>query len=150
MLISDIKATGALAIQLFDEHGNLKESVDTKNLVVNTGMAFMAQRLIGVPTLMSHMSIGTGATAAAAGQTALIAEAGRVALTSSTNVTVTVTNDGAQFVATFPAGTGTGAIVEAGLFNAGAAGTMLCRTVFSVINKGSLDSMTITWTVKFS
>jgi hypothetical protein len=27
---------------------------------------------------------------------------------------------------------------------------MLCRTVFSVVNKGSADSMTITWTVTVS
>jgi hypothetical protein len=27
---------------------------------------------------------------------------------------------------------------------------MLCRTVFSVVNKGSADAMTITWTVTVS
>jgi hypothetical protein len=27
---------------------------------------------------------------------------------------------------------------------------MLCRTVFSVVNKASADSMTITWTVTVS
>lgn len=150
MMLDGIKANGSLQIEVRDEHGNLKDTIDVKNLVVNTGLAFMAQRLIGTPTLMSHMAIGTDNTAAAAGQTGLVAEAGRVAISSANNVTVTVSNDSAQFVATFPAGTGTGAIVEAGLFNAGAAGTMLCRTVFPVINKGSLDSMTITWTVKFS
>jgi hypothetical protein len=51
------------------------------------------------------------------------------------------------YVATFPAGTGTGAVTEAGLFNASSAGTLLCRTVFSVINKGAADTLGITWTV---
>ena len=44
----------------------------------------------------------------------------------------------------------TGAITEAGLFNASSSGTMLCRTVFSVVNKGASDAMTITWTVTVS
>jgi hypothetical protein len=54
------------------------------------------------------------------------------------------------YVATFPAGTGTGAVTEAGIFNASSSGTMLCRTVFPVVNKQSGDSMTITWTVTVS
>ena len=150
MLKDVVKATGNLVIELFDPNGNLKEKVEVKNLVVNGGLAFMAQRLIGVPTTMSHMGIGTSSTAAAAAQTDLIASSARVALTSSTNVTTTVTNDTARYIATFGAGTGTGAIQEAGIFNASTAGTMLCRTVFAVINKGALDSMTITWDVKFA
>jgi len=94
---------------------------------------------------MSHMAIGTGSTPAAAGDSALGTQAARVALTSTT-----VTNAEVAYVATFGAGTGTGAITEAGLFNASSGGTMLCRTVFSVVNKGSSDSMTITWTVTVS
>ena len=54
------------------------------------------------------------------------------------------------YVATFSAGEGTGAITEAGLFNASSAGDMLCRTVFPVINKGVNDSCTITWSVTVS
>ena len=50
----------------------------------------------------------------------------------------------------FAAGSGTGAITEAGVFNASSGGTMLCRTVFSVVNKGADDSMTITWTITVS
>ena len=96
-------------------------------------------------TAMSHMAIGTGSTAAAAGDSALGAEAGRVALTSTT-----VSSNEVAYVATFGAGTGTGAITEAGILNASSSGTLLCRTVFSVVNKGSADSMTITWTVTVS
>jgi hypothetical protein len=57
----------------------------------------------------------------------------------STNV-VTLTT-------TYAAGTGTGALQEAGIFNASTAGTMLSHVVFSVINKGAADTLTITWTV---
>ena len=62
----------------------------------------------------------------------------------------TVTDNEIVYVDTFAAGTGTGAITEAGIFNASSGGTMLCRTVFSVVNKGASDAMTITWTVTVS
>ena len=94
---------------------------------------------------MSHMAIGTGTTSAAAGNTTLVTELDRNALTSTT-----VTNAAIAYVATYAAGDGTGAITEAGLFNASSGGDMLCRTVFSVVNKGSADSMTITWTITVS
>ena len=91
------------------------------------------------------MAIGASSTAAAAGQTALGSELGRVALASDTVAGAVVT-----YSANFPAGTGTGAVVEAGIFNAGASGTMLCRTVFSVVNKGVDDAMSITWAITVS
>ena len=94
---------------------------------------------------MSHMAIGSGTTAAAAGNTALGTELGRVSLTSGSASSAVVT-----YVATFAAGTGTGAVTEAGLLNASSGGTLLCRTVFSVVNKGANDSMTVTWTVTVS
>ena len=125
-------------------NGEVVREVD--NLVVTSGKNYVASRMKdATATAMSKMAIGSGSTAAAAGNTALGTELGRVSLTSTT-----VTNNEVAYVATFGAGTGTGAITEAGLFNANSGGTMLCRTVFSVVNKGSADSMTITWTVTVS
>jgi hypothetical protein len=96
---------------------------------------------------MSHMEVGTNSTAAAAGDTTLgAAVAGsRTALTS-----FTASGAVSTAVCTFGAGVGTGALTEAGIFNASSGGTMLCRTVFSVVNKGAADSMTITWTITVS
>lgn len=139
-------AVGRLHIELFGEDGVLKKAMEIPNLVVDSGKAFIASRMKdATETPMSHMAVGTDDTAAAGGQTALLAEVSRVALTSTS-----VSGNVVTYVASFPAGTGTGALTEAGIFNAGSAGTMLCRTVFSVINKGALDSMTITWTVTIS
>ena len=45
---------------------------------------------------------------------------------------------------------GTGAVTEAGIFNASSGGTMLCRTVFAVVNKGADDGMSITWQITVS
>lgn len=147
MLQDNIKTKGTLTLVLTDENGNVKQQ-DEHNLVVSTGLAYIASRMKdATATAMSHMAVGAGAAAAAAANAALGSELGRVALTSTTIVTTSVTNDAVQYVATFPAGTGTGAITEAGIFNNVTAGTMLCRTVFAVINKGALDTLTITWKV---
>ncbi len=141
MLKDNMKLTGKLSIAINDE---VIQEVD--NLVVTAGKNYVASRIKdATATAMSHMGIGTGTSAAAAGDTTLGTEAARNALTSTT-----VTNADVAYVASFAAGTGTGAITEAGLFNASSAGTLLCRTVFSVVNKGADDSMTITWTVTVS
>jgi hypothetical protein len=147
MLQDNIKTKGTLSLVLTDEFGNVKQQ-DEHNLVVSTGLAYIASRMKdATATAMSHMAIGSGSVAAAAGNTALGSELGRVTLTSTTLVTTSVTNDAVQYVATFGAGTGTGAVTEAGIFNNVTGGTLLCRTVFAVINKGALDTLTITWKV---
>lgn len=51
---------------------------------------------------------------------------------------------GLAHVATFAAGTGTGALTEAGIFNASSAGTMLNRVVFATVNKGASDTLIVT------
>lgn len=140
-----LKATGELEIVVTNEFGVVTETRHVPNLVVTVGKNLIAQRLGSTATAMSHMAIGSGAVAPAAGDTTLGTELGRVALTSTTVNTNVVT-----YVATFGAGTGTGAITEAGLFNAASAGTMLCRTTFSVINKSASDSLTINWNVTIS
>jgi hypothetical protein len=141
MISDDLKMTGRLIIEINDE---VVQEVD--NLVVTAGKNYVASRIKDASaTAMSHMAVGTNNTAAAAGQTALSAETARVALTSTTVSTNTVT-----YAATFGAGTGTGALVEAGILNASSGGTMLCRTVYTTVNKGSSDSMTVTWVITVS
>ena len=143
MIKDSIKVTGELKITVTNPNGNVTQETVIPNLVVTSGKDYIAERMKdATTTAMSHMAIGTGSTAAAAGDTTLGTEAGRVALTSTT-----VTANAVAYVATFGAGTGTGAITEAGLFNASSSGDMLCRTVFSVINKGAADTLGITWTV---
>ena len=140
MLNDGLKLTGKLSIAINDEVVQ-----EVPNLVVTAGKNYVADRIKNNSTVMSHMAIGTGSTPAAAGNTALGSESARTSLTSST-----VTDNEIVYVDTFAAGTGTGAITEAGIFNASSGGTMLCRTVFDVVNKGASDAMTITWTVTVS
>lgn len=149
MLNDTLKITGAVSITLLDKGGNVLETREIPNLVVSAGKTFIASSMLktttNTPTAMTHMAVGTSSTAPAAGDTALGAEAGRVTLASSTSSANVVT-----YTATFPAGTGTGALVEAGIFNAASSGTLLCRTTFSVVNKGAADAMSITWTITVS
>jgi hypothetical protein len=141
MINDGLKMTGAVAIAL---NGEVVQEIP--NLVVTAGKNFVASRMKDTTkAAMTHMAIGTNNTTAAVGQTALSAEVARGALTSTT-----VSNNTIAYVETFAAGTGTAAIVEAGVFNASSSGDMLCRTVFAVVNKGSADAMTITWTITVS
>lgn len=145
-LQENLKAHGELTISVFDRNGNLKEAKKVPNLVVTVGKNYIASRMVGTSsTVMSHMAIGTGTGTPIAGDTTLGTEAGRVALTAFTASTNTVTA-----TATFPAGTGTGAITEAGILNNSSGGTLLCRTTFPVVNKAAGDSIAITWVVTVS
>lgn len=148
MINDTVKAKGELHIVLRDANGNIKDERKVPNMVVTVGKNLIASRLVGTAsTVMSHMEIGTSATAPVAGNTTLgAAVAGsRTALTSSTNVNADVT-----YVATFGPTVGTGAITEAGIFNAPTGGTMLARTTFLVVNKAAEDSLTISWKVTIS
>ena len=141
-----LKMKGELSIVVRDFDGNIKQSMHVPNLVVTAGKVYIASRMVGTSsTVMSHMAIGTGTSTPVAGDTTLGTEAGRVGLSTFTSSSTAVTA-----TATFPAGTGTGAITEAGILNASSSGTMLCRTTFPVVNKAAGDSIAITWVITVS
>jgi hypothetical protein len=96
--------------------------------------------------VMSHMALGSSTTATAGGQTDLVSILGVRELLDST----TASSNTIVYVSSFEAGEGTGAVTEAGIFNAATAGTMLCRVVFPVVNKQADDTMSVTWTVTLS
>jgi hypothetical protein len=147
MLNDSLKLKGRVGIVLKDKDGNVKETREIDNLVVDAGLDYIASRMEGTSSnVMSHMALGSGTTAAAAGDTDLESILGSRELLDST----TVTDNAVQYIASFEAGDGTGAVTECGLFNASTGGSMLCRTVFSVVNKLDDDSMSITWTVTIS
>lgn len=150
MINENLKLSGQLNIVLKDKAGNVKEERELKNLVVNAGLAYIASRMTGTAKdVMSHMGLGSGSTAAAAADTDLGSLLGsREALDSTT---ISGTNDEkVVYVSSFEAGDATGAVTEAGIFNAATGGDMLCRTVFSVVNKAADDTMSVTWTITLS
>lgn len=134
-------------LQLFGPDGKLKDERRVHNLVVDDGLIHIADQMADQgENQMSHMAIGTS-TGQGAGDTTLATELDRNALTGGTP-----THSGAvvTYTCQWAAGDGTGAITEAGIFNAAANGDMLCYIDFSVINKGAADVLDVTWTLTFS
>ena len=119
------------------------EVVHKHNLVVNAGLLFAIQSIFATSqtSKMTYIGIGSGSTAAAIGQTALVSEIVRLPAT----VSIDASNATATLTVEFGAGVGTGAITEAAILSAASAGSMFDRVVFPVKNKGVND----TYTVKF-
>ena len=141
-----VSVVGNVDLKIWRPDGSLKIADCFPNLVVTVGLQHIADQMSDQGNAaMTHMAVGTGTTAAAAGQTALVTELDRNALDSTTP-----SGAGVIYVCTWAAGDGTGALTEAGIFNQASGGVLLCRTVYSVKNKGAGDSMTLTWTVTFS
>ena len=59
MINENLKLSGQLNIVLKDKAGNVKDSRDLKNLVVNSGLAYIASRMKDTTKgAMSHMALG--------------------------------------------------------------------------------------------
>jgi len=140
----NLQLRGDVFITVKDKDGKVKEERHEKNLVVSAGLNFICSRMKDTTDgAMSHMALGSGTTAAAAGDTDLGSLLGsREALDSTT-----VTDNTITYVSSFEAGDGTGTVTEAGIFNASTGGTMLCRVVFPAIGKQADDTMSVTWTI---
>lgn len=144
----EVRARGLVTITYYC--GDEVEGQQTvENMVVTSGLEYFANRCSAVPTatVMSHMAMGTGATAPDKSQTALLGEisGGRVALSSAPAQLATQT----VYNATFAAGVGTATVRELGIFNATSGGTMLARVVFADQIKESTTSFTVQWLVAF-
>ena len=150
MINENLKLSGQLSIVLKDKAGNVKDEREVKNLVVNKGLEYIASRMKDASkSVMSHMGLGSGTTAAAAAQTDLVTLLGAREALDSTTIAGS-NNEKIVYVSAFEAGDATGAVTEAGIFNASTSGDMLCRTVFSVVNKAADDTMSVTWTITLS
>ena len=141
-----VRFTGEVSLIVTAPDGTVKGKRLVRNLVVNSGLYHIIDRLETTPdeAAMGWAAVGDDATAAGATDTALFGELGRVALTSKIQGAGGSANQ-LTYSATVPAGTGTGTIVEAGLFNASSGGNMLARSVFAPIVKGAGDAIDITW-----
>lgn len=144
MANENLMLKGSLHIVLRDKDGRVKDERKINNLIVTVGKNGIADQLLASPTIgkPTHMAVGTGTNAAAAGDTTLQTENDRNALTSKTRSANVVT-----FVGDWAAGDATATISEAGLFDASSSGNMYARTVFTGIPKGASDSLTISWDI---
>lgn len=145
---NSITASGVVEVVLRDADGHIVQQFRTHNLVVQTGLEYVAGLLgfTGSPDQISHIGVGTSSVGPSGEQTDLVSPLGDRAewvnrSTSSASFSLT---------ADFLAGESTGAITECGLFNSFTAGAMICRTVFDVVNKSATNSLSITWTISIT
>lgn len=135
--------------------GNWASKMVISNLVTNAGFAGVASRINGAGSeaAFTYIAVGTGTTAAAAGDTTLQTELASSGLSrasaTASRVTTTQTNDTAQLVVTFTV-TGSQAVTESGVLNASSNGVLLNRQVFSAINVVNGDSLQVTHKFKVS
>lgn len=138
-----LKLHGALTLTLFKADGTV-EVTHKDNIIVNAGFDLICDSLGAAsrPAVLGYIGVGTGSVTPAAADTALgtqtVRQAATYAHTAGTKVFTMTT--------TFAAGVATAALTEAGVFNAAAAGTMLDRVTFPVINKGASDTLQAVFT----
>lgn len=120
-------------------------------VVTNAGVGFIVDAFQGSTELenMRYHGVGTGNTAEAAGDTALVAESTTILDPNSTRATGTLAEAASNIFRTVGAVAfdGSGAIVEHGIFSQAATGggVLLDRSVFSALNVISGDGITFTY-----
>lgn len=143
---------GTFNAYLYGPDGELKDERHANNIVTADGEAWIIDCMLASPVSaggMSHMAVGTDNTAATTADTTLGTELYRGALTTAGgSAGPGGTADNIRYEITIASGSATGALVEAGIFAAAAAGHMLSRVVYAVINKGAADSLDITWDIE--
>jgi hypothetical protein len=134
--------TANMVLVLRGPDGKVKET-RVANTVTTAGKNGAADQILASPSLgkPTHMAVGTGTPTG----TALGVELDRNALTTKTRSGAVVT-----MVGDWAAGDATGALTEAGQFDAASAGNMWVSASFAVINKGASDTLQITWTLTFA
>ena len=139
--------------KIFGLTGYFRFGATYANLVPTAGKGLISGRISGVgsPAAPSYMAIGTGTTAAAAGDTALETEitdgGGARGSATVTLVTTTVTNDTVQSVKSWTF-TLAKNVSEMGLLNDATTGTLEVRNVFTAYPMQIGDTLEITHKLK--
>ena len=112
--------------------------------VTNIGLGIITALLAS--SANKHVHWGTGTTAAAPTQTALVTPSSDETRASGTQtqVTTSVANDTYQVVATLTCASAAKAITEVGVFSAATGGSMYSRNAFDAINLAVGDSIQFT------
>jgi len=147
---ANVGIKGRWKMELTGPGGEQLQTVFGENVVVVNGVSKLAEFLNSANAAAStftfgYIGIGSDPTAEASTDTALGTQLAR-----HTGIVSYVSAAIYQVVATFIAGLGTGAVVEYGLFNSSANGTLFSRDTESVINKGAGDTLTVTAQYTFS
>ncbi len=141
-LASGCTVTGRVTIDMFDRTGARFSRTEVNNTVVESGRTLLARLLAGSSGTVTHLAIGRGGVSPLAGDTALGDEVVRVPATP-----LPVTAPETVFRAVLPAGVGTGALSEVGLFTAPTGGELFSRATFPAVTKQPWAVAIISWTI---
>jgi len=146
---------GQLWLTVFRGDGSVEElGLASMRLVTTAGVNFIATRMVDAATSIGNFDFhgfGTGGTAEAIGDTALVTEETTQYVVDNTRPTGTPTNPSANVyrsVGTYAPDSGTNPrpITEHGLFSASSGVTLLDRSLFSVVNLvPAVDSLQATY-----
>jgi len=151
MLQNKLTVMGKFILREFTPDGRLVKTWEAPNLVVNTGLAWLAGALSGDvadPSIAKYIGIGTGSTAAAAADTTLETEVESRATGTQSRVTTDTANDTYQAVGTITM-TQNRSITEVGILSASSGGTLFSRSVFTAEVIASGNSLQVTYQCDF-
>lgn len=137
------KLKGYVNIIVYDEHGDIKDIRQFRNLVVNVGLTGSGNRISdpGTGVLAANwIRLGTGTTAPAAANTALVGDMGEEKSAAYSSIGI----GSWQVVQSWGTGEAVATVQESGVFF-GSYASMLCRQTFTAINKQSADTLEVTW-----
>lgn len=156
---------GRLTLRLSTPEGTVVQELRPNNRIVMSGRTLVAQLFGGVsggqsPAKVTHMAVGSNATAAADSQTALLAErAPRKAIADVSYVdfdetvnNITTRRVRATLRAVFDFAEANDPAVplrEAAIFTAATGGVMYNRVVFEPVTKTNAFKLTLLWDVTF-
>jgi hypothetical protein len=149
-----LKISGLIEIEVIRD-GKVVDKRKIKNLITTAGKGEVTNLMgnVSSPASFTYLAVGTGATAAAAGDTTLqteITDSGLARASATvTRQTTTTTNDTLRLIKSWTV-SGTKAITECGIFNAASAGVLLGRQVFTAVNVVSSDTFQVTYSVSLA
>lgn len=145
---------GCLQVALYNAKTG-EEVFKTRNLnsLGTQGLAWLWQHALSGHSasdqFLGFLAVGSGTNAPATGDTALVGELARIAV-SNWNTAGMTDSTGPYFVAeaTFATDEANGTIAEGGLFNASATGTMIARATLSATTEKTTDyTMGVSYTI---
>lgn len=125
--------------------GKLLGILETHNKIVDDGLDLIRSAISRTTTPLGYIAAGTDSTAAAAGQTALLAEIDRVGIISYDDISTGVV----RFRAIFEADQANGSLAEFGIFNDALAGVMGARATVTPFDKDNSITLRVNWTFTF-